>query len=69
MKFCGLSDAGELFGSRVTFARNSNHPIDPNCVGVMVIKQEGNHHKLGHIAAEAAKWLSAMLLGPFDIKG
>ena len=25
--------------------------------------------KLGHIAAEAAEWLSPMLLGPFQIKG
>ena len=69
VKFYGSSDAGELFGSRVTFIRNPDHPMDPNCVEVMVIKQEGNHYKLGHIAAEAAEWLSPMLLGPFDIKG
>ena len=53
MNFYGLSDAGELFGSRVTFAKNPDHPMDPNCVEV--IKQEGNHHKLGHIAAKAAE--------------
>ena len=37
VKFYGLSDGGELFGSRVTFARNPDHPMDPNCVEVMAV--------------------------------
>lgn len=37
VKFYGLSDAGELFGSKVTFVRKPDHPMDPNCVEVMVI--------------------------------
>ena len=64
VKFYGLSNAGELFGSQVTFRRNPDNCKDPNCVEVMVAKR-----KLGHIAAEAAEWLSPMLLGPFNIKG
>ena len=64
VKFYGLSNADELFGSQVTFKRNPDHFKDPNCVEVMVAKC-----KLGHIAAEAAEWLSPMLLGQFKIKG
>ena len=64
VKFYGLSNAGELFGSQVTFRRNPDNCKDPNCVEVMVTKR-----KLGHIAAEAAEWLSPMLLRPFNIKG
>ena len=65
VKFYGLSDADELFGSQVAFTRNPGHHKDPNCVEVMV-KQPGNiYYKLGHITAEAAEWLSPML----NIKG
>ena len=42
VKFYGLSNAGELFGSQVTFTRNPDHHKDPNCVEVMVVKQPEN---------------------------
>ena len=40
MKFYGLSDAGELFGSQVTFTRNPGHH---KCVEVMVVKAAGQY--------------------------
>ena len=42
VKFYGLSDDGELFGSQVTFTRNPGHHKDPNCVEVMIVKQPEN---------------------------
>ena len=43
VKFYGLSDAGELFGSQVTFTRNPGHHKDPSCVEVMVVKAAGQY--------------------------
>ena len=37
VKFCGLSNADELFGTQVTFTSPGNHK-DSNCVDVVVVK-------------------------------
>ena len=52
MKFYGLSDAGELFGSRVTFARNPHHRMDPNCVEVQRSFSSAPRKFMGRSACE-----------------
>ena len=69
VKFYGLSEGGDLFGSKVRFKRRPSHPADANCVEVMVVQGSGSGIKLGNLAAEAAQLLSPMLLGPLDITG
>ena len=52
--------------------RKPNHFKDPNCVEVRVFRDFNGRRtsvKLGHVAAEAAEWLSPLLLGPFRITG
>jgi len=68
VKFYSLAETGAEFGSEVEFVRRPFHPKDSNCVEVRV-KVKGRYKKLGHLAAEAAEWLSPMLLGPFRIYG
>ena len=52
-------------GDRIIFVREPHNPWDSNCVAVF--SRGGT--MLGHIAKEAAEWLSPMLLGPFRITG
>ena len=72
VKFYSFSDGGVEFGDDVIFMRKPNHFKDPNCVEVRVIRDFNGRRtsvKLGHVAAEAAEWLSPLLLGPFRITG
>ena len=65
IKFYDLDGGSSVkFGSKVRFVRRPYHPKDSNCVEVLV-----GGKKLGHLAAEAAEWLSPLLLGPFAITG
>lgn len=60
VKFYDLADgSGMKFGSKVHFVRKPYHPKDSNCVEAMV-----GGKNIGHVAAEAHKWLSPLLLGP-----
>ena len=68
VKFYALAEEKVEFGSEAEFARRPFHPRDSNCVEVRV-KVRGRYKKLGHLAAEAAEWLSPKLLGPFQIYG
>ena len=49
VKFYGLSNAGELFGSQVTFRRNPDHCKDPNCVEVVVAKHKQQRQQSGSL--------------------
>ena len=69
VKFYNLKEEGVKFGSEVEFLRRPYHPKDKNCVEVRVKLGAGRFEQLGHLAAEAAEWLSPMLLGPFNIYG
>ncbi len=46
---------------RLKFRRDPSNPYDSNCVEAA--------WKLGHVAKEAAEWLSPWLLGPFTSLG
>lgn len=65
IKFYDLSDVSVMQGDRITFVREPHNPRDSNSVAVF--SRGGT--MLGHIAKEAAEWLSPMLLGPFRITG
>ena len=65
IKFYDLSDVSVRQGDRIIFVREPHNPWDSNCVAVF--SRGGT--MLGHIAKEAAEWLSPMLLGPFRITG
>ena len=65
VKFYDLAGgSGMKFGSKVRFVRTPYHPKDRTCVEALV-----GGKKLGNVAAEAAEWLSPLLLGPFTITG
>ena len=65
VKFYDLaSGSGMKFGSKVRFVRRPYHSKDSNCIEALV-----GGKKLGNVAAETAKWLSPLLLGPFAITG
>ena len=64
VKFYSLRDGGVDCGDELSFVRRPHHSKDPNCIEVRVRSQ-----KLGHVATEAAEWLSPMLLGPFRVTG
>ena len=66
VKLYSLSECGITRGMLVNFVRRPDSCRDTNCVEVRVA---GVAAKLGHVAAEAAKWLSPLLLGPFHISG
>jgi len=68
VKFYSLAETEAEFGSEVEFVRRPFHSKDSNCVEVRV-KVKGRYKILGHLAAEAAEWLSPMLLGSFCIYG
>lgn len=64
-----LYDLAECFanrGDRLVFVRNPHHEKDKNCVEALLAR---NRKMLGHVAAEVARFLSPMLLGPYDISG
>ena len=70
VKFYSLAETGAEFGSEVEFVRRTSLPKDSNCVEVGVkVKVKGRYKMLGQLAAEAAEWLSPMLLGSFRIYG
>jgi len=64
--FYSLSECGIARGVLVNFVRRPDSCRDTNCVEARVA---GVGTKLGHVAAEAAEWLSPLLLGPFHISG
>ena len=69
VKFYSLAETGAEFGSEVQFVRRTSLPKDSNCVEVGV-KVKGRYKMLGHLAAEAAEaaeWLSPILLGYFRV--
>ena len=65
IKFYDLSDIGARQGDGVVLVREPHNPRDSNSVAVFL----RGGAMLGHVAKEAAKWLSPMLLGPFRITG
>ena len=72
VKFYSFPDGGMEFGDKLIFMRKPNHFKDPNCIEVRVIRDISGRRtliKLGHVAAEAAEWLSPLFLGPFCITG
>ena len=66
IKFYDLSNIGAREGERVFLEREPSNPHHPNCVGVF-LGGGGGRRMLGHVARQAAEWLSPMLLGPFRI--
>ena len=68
VKFYHFRDGGVDFGDKLAFVRKPHHFKDPNCVEVRVVSR-GRSLQLGHVAAEAAEWLSPLLIGPFRITG
>ena len=66
IKFYDLSHVGAREGDGVFLEREPSNPHDPNCVGVFM-RGGGGRRMLGHVARQAAEWLSPMLLGPFRI--
>ena len=69
VKFYDFKDDKLGFGTGLLFVQRPYHPKDANCVEVMVVKRYRQHYKLGHVKAEAAKWLSPLLTGLFIITG
>lgn len=69
VKFYHLAEVGAEVFSRVRFERDPSNSRDPNCVEVFVSSTTGQWRKLGHVAREAAEWLSPLLTGPFNIFG
>ena len=65
VKFYQWSQAGDTVRKPVSFRRDPGNPHDPNCVEVLVAAG----WKLGHIAKDAAQWLSPLLMGPFHARG
>ncbi len=73
-------DVAQLdFGLPVAFRRNLSNQHDTNCVEVYVRpagwlaqpspRADSIGCKLGHVDRASARWLSALLLGPFRITG
>ena len=60
-----VSLVGARQGDSVVLVREPHNPRDSNCVAVFL----RGGAMLGHVAKEAAEWLSPMLLGPFRITG
>ena len=70
VKFYSLSECGTTRRVLVKFVRRPDNFRDKNCVEARVAGFGGERcAKLGHVAAEAAEWLSPLLLGPFQISG
>ena len=67
VKFYDLAEVSANIGTVVDLRRDPYNSWDPNCVEVLVAADRRT--KLGHIAKEAAKWLSPLLLGPYRITG
>ena len=65
IKFYDLLDVSVSQGDHITLVREPYNARDSNCVAVFL--RGGT--MLGHIAKEAAEWVSPMLLGPFRITG
>lgn len=65
IKFYEWEEAGRDVIRPLRFQRDPSNRHDSNCVEVMV----ETSWKLGHVAKEAAQWLSPLLLGPFRIRG
>ena len=65
IKFYDLSDIGARQRDGVILVREPHNPRDSDCLAVFL----GGGGFLGHVAKEAAEWLSPMLLGPFRITG
>ena len=66
VKFYSFPDGGVEFGDELIFMRKPNHFKNPNCIAVRVIRVINGRRtsfKLGHIAAEAAEWLSPLHYG------
>ena len=73
MKFYNTGIGGRLapLSSRLVFKRESDNVHDQNAVLVYVVGLEGELISLGHVAKEAARWLSPLLmdLGPYVVSG
>ncbi len=65
IKFYEWGEASSEVSRLLYFRRDPGNFHDSNCVEVRV--KAG--WKLGHVAKEAAEWLSPLLLGPFRIFG
>ncbi len=65
IKFYQWGVASSEVARPISFRRDPANPRDVNCVEVLV----DSGWKLGHVAKEAAQWLSPLLLGPFRIRG
>ena len=66
VKFYSLSECA-MWGVLVKFVRRLDNCRDKNCVEARVAEVGSGKRcaKLSHVAAEAAEWLSPLLLGPF----
>ena len=62
-----LAGVGAKRGDRVVFRRNPRHFKDRNCMEARLAAS--STWMLSHVAAEVAKVLSPMLLGPLYISG
>ena len=70
VKFYDLRSAGAEWGTNLDLVKEPDNPYDPVCVAAWVpgIPGErgagGRPLMLGHVAKEAARWLSPLLLVP-----
>ncbi len=65
IKFYQWDEAGSDVIRPLRFKREADNPHDVNCIAVLA--ESG--WTLGHVAKEAAGWLSPLLLGPYRIRG
>ena len=70
VKFYDLRSTGAEWGTKLDLVKEPDNPYDPLCVAAWVpgIPGErgagGRPLMLGHVAKEAARWLSPLLLVP-----
>ena len=66
VRFYGQSGRRLRFGTRLNLVREPSNPHDSNAVAVSVVGEGGGRSSLGHVSSQAARWLSPLMLGPFD---
>ena len=69
VKFHGISGRRLPYGTELAFRREPTNPYDSNAVLVFVVESGRRLTPPGHVAAEAARWLSPLLLGPYTVCG
>ena len=68
VKFYDLREAGARWGTSLRLVKEPSNPHDPLCVAAWVPGSPSSRPlMLGHVAKEAARWLSQLLRPPYKV--